>query len=277
MTEFEKVLQECLLALESGNLSMEECLRRYPRHAMQLEPVLWTSLYLEYGREARPSPAFKARVRARLVEGMRAHPRKSSRFNFIFLRTAASLAVLALVMLAAGTAYAQSAAPGHPFYAWKLTSERAWRAVSPDPVGTDLAIAERRVDELVSVAGHPDQRAQVLNAYLEVVARLESGMDAENMARVQMALDSQMGELNRSGIFLPQLDPELTPALDEPAVNPGVTPQTILESPPVDPSEVVPTSTPIRILETPGVSPTDLPNIVPTIPAPEIQVPTLLP
>jgi len=103
MTEFEKVLQECLLALESGNLSMEECLRRYPRHAMQLEPVLWTSLYLEYGREARPSPAFKARVRARLVEGMRAHPRKSSRFNFIFLRTAASLAVLALVMLAAGT------------------------------------------------------------------------------------------------------------------------------------------------------------------------------
>jgi len=149
--------------------------------------------------------------------------------------------------------------------------------VSPDPVGTDLAIAERRVDELVSVAGHPDQRAQVLNAYLEVVARLESGMDAENMARVQMALDSQMGELNRSGIFLPQFDPELTPALDEPAVSPGVTPQTILESPTVDPSEVLPTSTPIRILETPGVSPTDLPNIVPTIPAPEIQVPTLLP
>ena len=61
MTEFEKVLQECLLDLESGASDVGECLGRYPEHALDIEPVLLTSLDLERGREARPSAAFKAR------------------------------------------------------------------------------------------------------------------------------------------------------------------------------------------------------------------------
>src|SRR5689334_22017102 len=166
MTEFEKVLQECLLALESGDSTVTECLSRYPNHAFQLEPILLTSLDLERGRGVQPSAAFKARVRARLTQEMRAHPRKSVRWDFIVPRLATSFAVILLALLIAGTAYAQRAVPGSAFYRWKLASENTWRLLSPDPVGTDLEIADRRADELIAVGNNSAYRDQVLKAYV---------------------------------------------------------------------------------------------------------------
>jgi hypothetical protein len=89
--------------------------------------------------------------------------------------------VVTLTLLAAGTAYAQGAFPGDSFYQWKLASERAWRAISPDPLGTDIAIANRRIDEMNMFANDPTRWAQALAGYLEVVTRLESELDAETL------------------------------------------------------------------------------------------------
>ena len=68
MTEFEKVLEQCLRDLEQGAANVDECLSRYPKHALQLEPVLLTAEYLIHGREARPSAAFKSRVRNKVIQ-----------------------------------------------------------------------------------------------------------------------------------------------------------------------------------------------------------------
>ena len=275
MTEFEKILQECLLALEHGDSNVDECLSRHPKYALQLEPILLTSVDLERGREMRPSAAFKARVRARLTRELRAHPRKSARFNFLLLRTATNLIVIVLALLVAGTAYAQSALPGDSFYAWKLASENAWRIISPDRVGTDLAIAERRADELIAVGDNPSQRAHVLEAYLEVVARLNSQMDADNEARIHSILNSQIEELNKSGILVPQLDQDVLPGLDEPSPTPARPPTVIPEIPQVDPTLPIPAATSVPLPTTVPVNPTDLPKIVPTIKIPTDIVPTL--
>jgi hypothetical protein len=253
MTEFEKVLQECLHDLDQGVSNVDDCLDRHPQHARQLEPILLTSTYLERAGTARPSNAFKARIRTKLIQQMRARPRKPARSSFVFIRFAVGLAAVLLALLTAGTVYAQSALPGEAFYTWKLASENAWRAISPDHVKTDLLIAQRRVDELISVSDEPVLYAQALEAYLEVVARLKSEVDAENEAHVLAVLDSQIEELNQSDILLPQPD-EFLPLPDEPTLAPA---------------------TPLPILKTPQVNPTDLPQIVPTIQdAPEI-VPTV--
>jgi len=287
MTEFEKVLQECLLTLERGDSDVDECLSRHPRHALQLKPILLTTEYLERGRKARPSAAFKARVRAKLTQQMRAHPRKRTQFNFMFMQLAANFAVIVLAFLVVGTAYAQSAFPGDAFYNWKLTSENVWRAVSPDPVGTNLAIADRRVDELIAVGNNPARRSQVLKAYLEVIARLKSEMDAQNEARIHSVLDSQFEELNKSGIPVPQLDQDVLPKLDVPSPTPITTPLFIPEIPQVNPTLPIPLATSVLIQETPQVNPTDSPKIIPTVQVstnvvptdilPTIQVPSLLP
>lgn len=275
MTEFEKVLEECLDDLERGASSLDECLSRYPQHALQLGPILLTAAYLQYGREARPSAAFKARVRAKLTQGMQAHPRKSMPFSFMLMRPAMTLAVIVLAMLVTGTAYAQSALPGDAFYTWKLASENAWRAVSPDPVGTDLALADRRVDELIAVADNPALYSQTLGAYLEVVNRLKSEMDAENEARILQTLDSQIEELNSSGIRVPGLDQDVLPGFDEPSPTPIATPLFVPEIPRVDPTSPIPTTSPLFVTNIPPVDPTDLPEVIPTIQVSPKIIPTI--
>lgn len=281
MTEFEKILDQCLRDLELGAANMDECLSRHPRHALQLEPILLTAEYLVHGREARPSAAFKSRVRGKVIQQMHAHPRKSMQFKFIFMRFAANLAAIVLALVVAGTVYAQSALPGEAFHAWKLASENVWRAVSPDPVGTDLALADRRVDELIAVRDNPVLYSQVLDAYLEVVTRLKFELGTENDARILQALDSQIEELNSSGILLPQLDQDVLPPFDEPNPTPIATPSFLPEIPQVNPTSsnliplnptAIPSAIPSLLPEIPQVNPTDLPNIVPTI-----QVPPLLP
>lgn len=251
MNEFEKVLQECLGDLERDASTVEQCLLRYPRYAPELEPILLTTAYLERAREARFSDPFRARVRTKLVQHMHVHPRKIARRSFLFMRFATGFAVILLALLAAGTAYAQSALPGEIFYAWKLRSESAWRAVSPDPIGTDLAIAERRLDELIAVRGDPQLYAQTLSAYLEVADRLKLEVSPQTEARISAALNAQTEELNQSGIILPQLQEEIPP-LEQPSFIPPTTP----------------TAIPLPILETPHVEPTRLPQIVPTVQVP---------
>ncbi|HSL46182.1 MAG TPA: hypothetical protein VK897_22295 [Anaerolineales bacterium] len=256
MTEFEQVLQECLHDLDAGVASVEECLSMHPKHARELEPVLLTSTYLARGAEMHVSDPFKARVRTRLIQQMNTHPRKASRPGILFMRFATGLAVLMLAFLAAGTAYAQSAMPGDPFYTWKLVSENAWRAVSPDPVATDIAIAERRVDELIAVRDEPALYTEVLQAYVEVTDRLKSEMDAESEALILAVLETQIEELNQSDVILPQPDQEILPPLEQPTLTPVA----------------IPTATPLPVLQTPQTDPTGLPQILPTI---DVSEPTL--
>jgi hypothetical protein len=245
MSGFETVLQECLYDLEHGSSKVEDCLQRYPHYAPQLEPILLTSIYLARGREARLSPAFKARVRTRLIQQVYARPRNPARSKFTLMRLAASLAVVMLVLLAAGTAYAQRALPGEAFYAWKLASETAWRTVSLDPVGTDLAIAERRLNELIAVKPDPVLYAQTLEAYLQVTVRLRAQVDATNEERIQAVLDAQVEKLREQEILPPESIP-------------GVAPQ-------AENTPAIPVPTPLPVLQTPQVDPTELPQIVPTV------------
>jgi hypothetical protein len=253
MTEFEAVLQECLYALEQGNSNVEECLQRYPKYAQQLEPVLLTSAYLRQGSQARVSDAFKGRVRNQLLRKMDAHPRRQAQFNFLFLRLVGSLAVVLLVLLTAGTVYAQSALPIGPFYSWKLVSENVWRSVSSDPIGVDLAIAERRADELIAVRGDPILSAQTLKDYMGVVERLKSETNAENEARISTVLHAQFQTLNQLDILPDQPSQDVTP---------------------LEASSPTSVGTVLPVLETPPLNPTDSPAIVPTVQVPTVQVPS---
>jgi hypothetical protein len=282
MTEFEKVLQECLLDLEQGNANVAECLNRHPSYALQLEPVLLTSLDLELGQEARPSPAFKARVRAKLTQEMLAHPRRSIRLGYILTRLATSFAMLVFALVVAGTVHAQGALPGTPFYAWKLAGENIWRAITPDPVGTDLAIAERRADELIAIGDHPAQRAQLVEAYLAVLTRLELEVNASNEARIRLVLDSQLEELNQSGVSLPGVEQNVVPTLEEPILIPTATPFILPAIPQGTPAFPDSTATSLPAHEPTQSDSTDSAEIIPVLPVetdvvPTIQVPSLIP
>ena len=228
MDDLEKILDDCLEEIASGASSLEACLVRYPHEASELEPLLRTAVGFGYGREVHPSPGFKGRTRTELVRYMQAHPRGGTQRTrpSAFASWQVLLIVgmlLIFLLMASGTAYAQSAVPGDPFYGWKLTSERVWRGLSSDRVGTDLVLAERRVDEYLAVAGDPSRRDQALRGYGEVLLRLRSETDGKTRGRIVPALEHHALSLKDSGTVIPQLDElilEQTGTITSPASSP---------------------------------------------------------
>src|SRR5574340_615816 len=140
MKDFDQILDECIEEMTSGSATLEQCLLRHPEEAGQLEPLLRAALGLSRSTKLRPSAAFKVSARMRLARHMLEHPRTpvTSRRVSVPIRVVFSLTVLLLALLVTGTAYAQVSLPGDSFYSWKIASERAWRAISNDPIGVDL-------------------------------------------------------------------------------------------------------------------------------------------
>jgi hypothetical protein len=263
-------LDEYLDDLEQGASNVDEYLARHPKHAAQLKPILLITEGLEQGRVLEPSPAFKARARAKLTLHMQAHPRRSTRVGFAFWQLATSLAMIVLTMLVVGTAYAQSALPGDLFYSWKLASERAWRAVSPDPINTDLAIANRRIDEMNAVANDPVRSVLALEGYQEVLTRLQSELDAETLKQILPQIEIEQEPIENPDQLIPTLPLNPTsPSM--PALLPTTLSDNITGGPLPSLPEIVPTEPP-QIIPTIQILPTALPNSIPTI-----QIPPRIP
>ncbi len=263
MGRFERALDDCLERLMGEEAGLEDCLQGYPEFADELRPLLKAASQVKRGAEAQPSPEFRRRGRAQLMTHMRAHPRRSVTYRTRGLapayRLAIGLTTLVLAVFVTGTAFAQSAMPGDLLYGWKLASESAWRAVSPDPVATDLALAGRRTQELLAVSG-PD-RGIALQGYQQVLNRLVSQTDPVGQQRIFPILTVQRERLAQSGILVPDLDKYLS---SHSVPTPLPQPSNLTPSPqPSIPTSALPnlTSTPALPLELPTL---DLPSILAT-------------
>ena len=297
-------LDDCLQQVAAGRATVEECLSRYPAHAGTLRPILQAAAKLQEAGAPGPSATFKARARAQLLEHARRHPHSASALEEARVaaapawllalrqlaaglgrRPAVALSLLIAVLLLSITGVAQAALPGQPLYAWKRASESAWRAVQPDPLAVDLALSERRAEEVIGVSDNPQAEPIAQEAYVEVLRRLARYEDAQQQARIAPALARQQKELEAAGVDLtpfrewlppsetpPDQQPAATPALPSPATpGPGATPlptnPALLATPLPQPSLV---ATPLPpALETalprPTVAPPDLPKIEATL------------
>jgi hypothetical protein len=211
--ELEGILDSCLNELKRGASTLDECLARHPEHAAQLRPLLQTAVRLERGsRSQQPSAAFKARARARLTQHMEAHPRHIIRGSLsMFHKLALGFTAMACAFLIAGTAYAQNVLPGSSFYTWKLTSERVWRAVSSDPVSTDIRVFNRRTAEWIAVANDPALSNSALERYHDAEDTLKSSVDETTESRILPVLESNQQLLKDSGITVNPLNLESVP------------------------------------------------------------------
>lgn len=206
MNEFEAILEECVEQIASGESSLEECLALYPQYAAQLEPVLFTAMRLRQVRQVRPSPFLKARIRADLTHAMESNPQRMRGLPVFFWRMALNVAVLMLALVMTNTLFAQGALPGESLYDWKLASENFWRSVTIDPLGTELKIAERRIDEYVAVSKDEARRAEVLTGYNRLLVRFKEEQDTNDRARILPVLKSQQDSLRKVGLSIPELD-----------------------------------------------------------------------
>ena len=206
MNNFDEILEQSLDKIASGESTVEEVLARNPSDASELEPYLRSAEQITRGRSVTPSPLFAARLRSDLIRKIEATPRPARRLPFFFHRMALNVGVLFLMFAFVSTAFAQAALPGESLYGLKLASENVWRVLTTDPVGTDLELANRRIDEYVAVSRDEARRARVLNGYNELLVRFQSEDDQLEKERILRVLKSQQDDLRNVGLSIPELD-----------------------------------------------------------------------
>ena len=158
--DFEPILETCVDQIATGATSLEECLALYPEFAEEMAPILLAGTELKRGRDIRPCPFLKERIRLELKYAKKTSPKQNRGLWTYSWRMALNLAVLMFALIMTNTVFAQGALPGESLYNWKLTSERVWRVVSDDPLATDLQLSNRRVHEYVAVSNDETRRAR---------------------------------------------------------------------------------------------------------------------
>lgn len=208
--DLETILDTCLSQIEEGGSSIEECLARYPEHAAQLQPLLSAATRLARAREVVPSPSYRMRARSQLNVYMQHNPQRK-RVSPVLWRFSVAFVTVLMLFLASGTAFAQQAVPGDAFYDWKLTSEHLWRLTSRDPLGVDLTLSNRRMDELLRVSGDEMRRDWAIQSYENLLIKFRTAESEKDRARILPVLQSQHEALVEAGILVPELETYFSP------------------------------------------------------------------
>lgn len=154
------VTNECLEMMKRG-ASLEDCLHRYPEHAVELDAILSAAIYVRESFARKMSHDVRTRVRARVMGNWgRRHTFLGRRFRVPFLMpkwvgVAALLLVTFLVGSVGTVAAAASAVPGDPLYPVKQLREETqiWFSLSPEAkVYMYSHLVKERVEELTRLA-----------------------------------------------------------------------------------------------------------------------------
>jgi hypothetical protein len=222
----EKIFSECLERMERGE-SIEECLRSYPEHAFELEPLLRTALGVRStASRYEPRPYFKTLARARLDGAQRyARYARQPEAYPIWQRAwvPALAAVTAVLFIGVGTVAASShALPKEALYPVKMAAEKVRVAFTFSDVEKAIIhveLAEERSDEIAAMAarGNTDQ-------IMKTTDRLVAHLEQANTAIVKVTEDISL---------FSTADVDATPS--EPAFQPPSAPVPSKEQPVVEP------------------------------------------
>ena len=191
---FENILDECIERLLQGE-SVEQCLERYPEHAVQLEPLLRVAKATRETSSVEPRPEFKAQARYQIesllhAKGQKAGPRRLPLVSWV-PRWAVVVAAVFLVILLAGSgtvAASSSSLPGDTLYPVKTATERVWLSMTfSDTARARLQakLADRRVAEMARMAerGNTERMEELaarFSAHLEKIEELAARIRAAN-------------------------------------------------------------------------------------------------
>jgi hypothetical protein len=226
MATFESALDTCLKLINDGQADVETCLKLYPEYADQLKPLLETAARLKSGAEAEakpappkqaeaaapaaaaapapaptPPPAAAASAVPQFTDSHQRRRRGLAWYATPGIRWAALVLVVILGILLFVTAFAQTSYPGDFLYGWKRITEDAVRPINP--VLVDLALSQRRANEVLAVRNDPAKLAIAWAGYREVMNRLLAYKDPTQAAHIAYVLRTQWESYIEAGVPLP--------------------------------------------------------------------------
>jgi hypothetical protein len=242
--QLDDIFNECYERIRSGE-SLKSCLKRYPKHAAELEPLLKTAF--DIGRRAsyiHLRPEFKHWARVQF-EGTQHHarqqrqPAKPGFFSWRQSWSVAVAAVLILLLTGSSTVIASSnALPDEPLYPVKLATEDmrlAFAVSDTQKAQVHTQLAETRAVEVETMADQGKTEHAAITA-----ARLAKQLELANSAIARVESTVGTAPLPTVTEEQPLTTEEQPPATEEqPPVTeeqPSVTeeqPLTTEEQPPV--------------------------------------------
>ncbi|MEP7288302.1 MAG: DUF5667 domain-containing protein [Chloroflexota bacterium] len=195
-SKFNDVLERCIRGIESGQVTIEECVARFPQY-----PELGDLLHLTTEFTALPRPqmseTFAAQTQQQLQASLRATMRQSRPARSAYrwqplYRVLAAVLVFGLVIFVTGAGLiraSDSTIPGDTLYGVKRTFEQTQLFFVPAESRPDLLthIAEARLSEIVTLT----QRGQ----------QFSEPFITEMLDGVNVALAAQPNELSRTRLL----------------------------------------------------------------------------
>ncbi|HIE17624.1 MAG TPA: hypothetical protein EYP71_05460, partial [Dehalococcoidia bacterium] len=214
--KLEDIFNECYERILQGE-SFESCLRRYPEHAAELEPMLRTALGFTWRAstvQLRPEFRYWARVRLQQAQ-LPGQPRQAQKPGLFSWRRAWAMALVAMlvILLTGGGTVAASAdaLPGQPLYAVKLATEQVRLALAfsesqKAEIYTQLALT--RAEEIEAMAREGNTAAVVITAE-RLANQLEQA--SRTIAHVESAIAATLPQK-----LVPPTPPPSPPVSDAP-------------------------------------------------------------
>jgi hypothetical protein len=248
MKEFDNILNECIERVLNGE-SVEACLKAFPQHAAELEPLLRTALDTHKAANIVPRPEFRQRAGYEFQAAVRDMKPSRGGFPRWQLRWVTAVSVVLVVLLAGSGTIAASASslPDESLYGVKLFTEEVRLALTPSDTGKaelHAEFADTRVEEIIKMAdkGNVEQVVKAtgrMNNNLAAVAKL-----------IKPAGDASTTEENAPQALMKGLSANVTaaaaPAPDTGSVSPAATriPAPVAVASPTPPVKPTPALTP---------------------------------
>ncbi len=227
----DSLLDELLIQIQSGQITVETALARYPQYADELRPLLNAALRLRTA----PRPVLSEEASLRIerqwlarIGRTRSEPRpQTSGRNWLFAPrwvTAAFVLVVITIMVGTSAVAASSALPGEPLYEVKQLAEHVQFLVTPpDSVpALHLEFAQRRLQEMEALAKRGEVDAKTIEsseaetrAAIKSASALPPTAQSELLKKVVVLTDRQETVLRNAMAQSPNVSPDkLAQALD---------------------------------------------------------------
>jgi hypothetical protein len=315
MTDRSDLLASCLNAIESGESTIEDCIKAHP----EITGLLRMAVALRAQPEMKMAEAPKLSLERRLTRLMDERPRSGAPArSWHWLRVFASLAALFVVVFGLGAGLAQLARPAIPgdvLYAYKRVVERVELGFASSAAQSEVLtyIAGQRLNELklLALRGQPLDESLLadlkdsLNAALAAQSSPQARFDLYTTYRRELASAAEISAVNAAAlraamdsITKPSSDsasaatstavpgPTVTPsATPSPSYTPSTLPTlTYTLSPTLTPTPtgtpgptLTPSLTPEQPVIGPSVRPSDTPYVPPTAQPTTIILPSPTP
>lgn len=168
--KIEKIINNCIKLISENNLSLEQCLKRYPKFKEELRPLLESFTKVKEFEKINPPAIFEDEVKIQFINIVKAKqsqilpkkgmiPRSVTKFSGLWtmpILAKISIFVILFLFISGFTSIlSANALPGDFLYPVKIASEKVIILFTPNnkKVNLHIIFAKRRLDEIERMVG----------------------------------------------------------------------------------------------------------------------------